>query len=120
MASKGLSLSALFQRLLPQIRKRGNLKTNSTDVRMVETKIIGASTMSKNSEAVKKYYSENCTEFKIRQLKEDAQAVKDYAAAHGCSVQALFLAAVADYMEQGKTPEEVKRGRKKSKEDNTT
>jgi hypothetical protein len=80
----------------------------------------GASTMSKNSEAVKKYYSENCTEFKIRQLKEDAQAVKDYAAAHGCSVQALFLAAVADYMAQDKTPEEVKRGRKKVKEDTTT
>ena len=72
-----------------------------------------AATVSKNSEAVKKYYSENCTEFKIRQLKEDAQTVKDYAAAHGCSVQALFLAAVADYMEQGKTPSEVKRGRKK-------
>ena len=74
--------------------------------------------MSKNSEAVKKYYSENCTEFKIRQFKEDAQTVKDYAAAHGCSVQALFLAAVADYMAQDKTPEEVKRGRKKVKEEN--
>ena len=70
--------------------------------------------MSKGSEAVKKYYSENCTEFKIRQLKEDAQKVKDYAAEHGCSVQALFLAAVADYMEQGKVPSEVKRGRKKA------
>lgn len=79
-----------------------------------------AATVSKNSEAVKKYYSENCTEFKIRQLKDDAQTVKDYAAAHGCSVQALFLAAVADYMAQDKTPEEVKRGRKKAKEDNIT
>lgn len=87
---------------------------------MVENTTTGVSTMSKNSEAVKKYYSENCTEFKIRQLKEDAQAVKDYAAAHGCSVQALFLAAVADYMAQDKTPEEVKRGRKKAKEDNIT
>ena len=71
--------------------------------------------MSKGSEAVKKYYSENCTDFKIRQLKEDAQKVKDYAVEHGCSVQALFLAAVADYMEQGKVPDEVKRGRKKNK-----
>jgi hypothetical protein len=87
---------------------------------MVETTMNGASTTSKNSEAVKKYYSENCTEFKIRQLKEDAQAIKDYAASHGCSVQALFLAAVADYMAQDKTPEEVKRGRKKVKEDATT
>lgn len=83
--------------------------------KIVATKKRGAATMSKNSEAVKKYYSENCTEFKIRQLKADAQAVKDYASAHGCSVQALFLAAVADYMEQGKTPDEVKRGRKKAK-----
>ena len=92
------------------------MKTNNANVRMVETNKKGVSTMSKNSEAVKKYYSENCTEFKIRQLKEDAQTVKDYAAAHGCSVQALFLAAVADYMAQDKTPEEVKRGRKKVKE----
>lgn len=84
---------------------------------MVETNKKEVSTMSKNSEAVKKYYSENCTEFKIRQIKEDAQAVKDYAAAHGCSVQALFLAAVRDYMAQGKTPEEVKRGRKSKKEE---
>lgn len=84
---------------------------------MVETNKKEVSTMRKNSEAVKKYYSENCTEFKIRQIKEDAQAVKDYAAAHGCSVQALFLAAVRDYMAQGKTPEEVKRGRKSKKEE---
>ena len=82
---------------------------------MVDTTFKGVSTMSKHSEAVKKYYAENCTEFKIRQFKADAQAVKDYAAEHGCSVQALFLAAVADYMAQGKTPDEVKRGRKKAK-----
>ena len=73
--------------------------------------------MSKNSEAVKKYYAENCAEFKLRQAKQEAQEVKDYAAAHGCSVQALFLAAVRDYMAQGKTPEEVKRGRKSKKEE---
>ena len=70
--------------------------------------------MSKGSEAVKNYYRDNCTEFKIRQAKDEAQAVKDYATAHGCSVQALFLAAVSDYMAQGKTPPQVKRGRKKT------
>lgn len=91
------------------------MKTKGLNDKIVVTKKRGATTMSKNSEAVKKYYSENCTEFKIRQLKADAQAVKDYASAHGCSVQALFLAAVADYMAQGKTPDEVKRGRKKTK-----
>ena len=76
------------------------------------------SSMSSNYENVKRYYAENCVEFKVRQAKADAQAVKNYAAEHGCSVQALFLAAVADYMEQGKTPPEVKRGRKpKDRED---
>lgn len=84
--------------------------------KMVVLKPVGGATMSKGSEAVKNYYRENCTEFKIRQAKEEAQAVKDYATAHGCSVQALFLAAVADYMAQGKTPAEVKRGRKKGKQ----
>lgn len=93
------------------------MKTTKANVKMVAKSKKEAATVSKNSEAVKKYYSENCTEFKIRQLKEDAQAVKDYAAAHGCSVQALFLAAVADYMARDKTPEEVKRGRKKVKEE---
>ena len=91
------------------------MKMKTSNVKMVAKSKKEAATMSKNSEAVKKYYSENCIEFKIRQLKEDAQVVKDYAAAHGCSVQALFLAAVADYMAQDKTPEEVKRGRKKKK-----
>lgn len=75
--------------------------------------------MSKGSEAVKNYYKDNCTEFKIRQAKDEAQAVKDYATAHGCSVQALFLAAVSDYMAQGKTPAQVKRGRKKTKDTTT-
>ena len=71
--------------------------------------------MSKNSEAVKRYYDNNCKTFTIRALKEDAQVFMDYASAHGYSVQALFLAAVGDYMEQGKTPQTVKRGRKKVK-----
>lgn len=91
------------------------MKTKKNNGKMVADTRKEAATMSRNSEAVKKYYSENCTEFKIRQLKADAQSVKDYASAHGCSVQALFLAAVADYMAQGKTPDEVKRGRKKTK-----
>lgn len=73
--------------------------------------------MSKGSEAVKNYYRDNCTEFKIRQAKDEAKAVKDYAKAHGCSVQALFLAAVREYMAQDKTPAEVKRGRKKANTD---
>jgi GTP cyclohydrolase FolE2 len=98
-------------------RKRGTiLKTEKRNVKMAVKLKTEGSAMSKNSEAVKKYYAENCIEFKIRQAKADAQAVKEYAAEHGCSVQALFLAAVQDYMKQGKTPEEVKRGRKK-KED---
>ena len=81
---------------------------------MVATRQKEVATVSKGSEAVKNYYKDNCTEFKIRQAKDEAQAVKDYATAHGCSVQALFLAAVSDYMAQGKTPAQVKRGRKKT------
>lgn len=96
------------------------MKTEKRDAKMVAKSTKEAATMSSNYENVKRYYENNCTEFKIRQLKEEAQAVKDYAAEHGCSVQALFLAAVKDYMEQNKTPSEVKRGRKKKTEDTTT
>ena len=91
------------------------MKTEEQNVKMVAKSEKEAATMSSNYENVKRYYENNCTEFKIRQAKADAQVVKDYAAEHGCSVQALFLAAVQDYMEQGKTPDEVKRGRKKKK-----
>ena len=69
--------------------------------------------MSRGSEAVKKYYSENCVEWKIRAINAEGEAIKAYATACGCSVQSLFLAAVKDYMERGLVPEAVKRGRKK-------
>lgn len=69
-----------------------------------------------NADAVKKYH-QKLDEFKIRPYTEEGQTIREYAAAHGCSVQALFLAAVRDYMAQGKTPEEVKRGRKSKKEE---
>ena len=68
--------------------------------------------MSSNYENVKRYYDNNCTVFTIRALKAEAQAIKDYASACEVSTQALFLAAVADYMAQGKKPLAVKRGRK--------
>ena len=83
---------------------------------MVETKNKGVSTMSKNSEAVKKYYSENCTEFKIRAINSEGEAIKAYAASCGFSAQSLFLAAVKYYMELGLVPDAVKRGRKKREE----
>ena len=88
------------------------MKTEKQAVTMVVNHNQENTTMSKNSERVKKYYAESCTEFKIRQPKADAQAVKDYAVEHGCSVQTLFLAAVTEYMAQDKTPSAVKRGRK--------
>lgn len=71
--------------------------------------------MPSNYEAVKRYYAENCIEFKIRALKAEGQRIRDYAAANGASIQSLFLAAVADYMDSGKVPEPVKRGHKPSK-----
>jgi hypothetical protein len=89
------------------------LKTKNINGKIVVKPEKELATMASNYETVKRYYDNNCTEFKIRQVKADAQIVKEYAAEHGCSVQALFLAAVHDYMEQGKTPDEVKRGRKK-------
>lgn len=75
--------------------------------------------MSSNYETVKRYYDNNCAVFTIRALKAEAQAIKDYASACGVSAQALFLAAVADYMAQGKKPLAVKRGRKPKSMQNT-
>ena len=70
------------------------------------------SAVSSSYDNVKRYYTENCKTYTIRMPKADARALDEYAAAHGCSVQALFLTAVADYMTQGKAPSAVKRGRK--------
>ena len=73
--------------------------------------------MGTSTEAARKYIAENCMQIKIRPLKDEGQAIRDYATEHGCSVQALFLEAVREYMAQGKTPAEVKRGRKKANKD---
>lgn len=50
-----------------------------------------------NAEAVKRYH-QKLDEFKIRPSKDEGQTIRDYAAAHGMSVQGLFLAAVREYM----------------------
>lgn len=51
----------------------------------------------------------------IRPPLEDGRRIRQYAERNGVSVQSLFLAAVADYMNSGKAPEPVKRGPKSSK-----
>lgn len=51
----------------------------------------------------------------IRPPLEDGRRIRQYADRNGVSVQALFLAAVADYMNSGKAPEPVKRGPRPSK-----
>ena len=79
---------------------------------MVEKPKGELSAVSSNYDNVKRYFAENCKTYTIRAPKADAQVLDEYAAAHGCSVQALFLAAVADYMAQGKAPSAVTRGRK--------
>ena len=79
---------------------------------MVEKRGQENATVASNYETVNAYYKTYCMEFKIRTQKAEGKAIKDYAAAHGVSAQALFLAAVADYMAQGKAPSAVKRGRK--------
>ena len=50
-----------------------------------------------NAEAVKRYH-QKLDEFKIRPSKDEGQIIREYAAAHGMSVQGLFLEAVREYM----------------------
>ena len=50
-----------------------------------------------NAEAVKRYH-QKLDEFKIRPYADEGQTIRAYAAAHGVSVQSLFLEAVREYM----------------------
>ena len=50
-----------------------------------------------NKESVKRYQSK-MDAFKIRPSKDEGRAIREYAAAHGMSVQGLFLEAVREYM----------------------
>ena len=50
-----------------------------------------------NAEAFKRYH-QKLDEFKIRPYADEGQAIRAYAAAHGISVQALFLEAVREYI----------------------
>lgn len=52
-----------------------------------------------NADAVKKYH-QKLDEFKIRPYTDEGQTIREYAAAHGMSVQGLFLEAVREYMER--------------------
>lgn len=50
-----------------------------------------------NKDCVKRYH-QKLDEFKIRPYAEEGQTIREYAAAHGMSVQGLFLDAVREYM----------------------
>lgn len=50
-----------------------------------------------NKESVKRYQSK-MDAFKIRPSKDEGQTIREYAAAHGMSVQGLFLEAIREYM----------------------
>lgn len=50
-----------------------------------------------NKERVKRHH-EKLDEFKIRPYTDEGQTIREYAAAHGMSVQGLFLVAVREYM----------------------
>lgn len=52
-----------------------------------------------NADAVKRYH-QKLDEFKIRPYTDEGQTIREYAAAHGMSVQGLFLEAVREYMER--------------------
>lgn len=58
-----------------------------------------------NLEAVKKH-REKLMEFKIRPYIAEGQKIREYATAHGMSVQGLFLEAVREYMAMHKAPQE--------------
>ena len=57
-----------------------------------------------NLEAVKKH-REKLMEFKIRPYIAEGQKIRDYAEAHGMSIQGLFLEAVREYMVKHKAPQ---------------
>lgn len=59
-----------------------------------------------NKDCVKRYH-QKLDEFKIRPYTDEGQTIREYAAAHGMSVQGLFLEAVREYI-------------KRHEEDNTT
>ena len=73
---------------------------NINNVKLVGQSLKEGTTMS-NAEAVKKYH-QKLAEFKIRPYTDEGQKIRDYAAAHGMSVQGLFLEAVREYMENHK------------------
>lgn len=50
-----------------------------------------------NKDCVKRYH-QKLDEFKIRPYAEEGQTIREYAAAHGVSVQGLFLEAVREYI----------------------
>lgn len=52
-----------------------------------------------NKERVKRHH-EKLDEFKIRPYTDEGQTIREYAAAHGMSVQGLFLEAVREYIER--------------------
>lgn len=57
------------------------------------------STPMSNADAVRKHH-QKLDEFKIRPYAEEGQTIREYAAAHGMSVQGLFLEAVREYMKR--------------------
>ena len=54
-----------------------------------------------NAEAVKKHHAK-LDDLRIRPYKEEGQVIREWASAHGMSVQRLFLDAVKEYMENHK------------------
>lgn len=78
----------------------GFRKTHSKLFSPVREDLIGMT----NLEAVKKH-REKLMEFKIRPYIAEGQKIREYATAHGMSVQGLFLEAVREYMAKHKAPQ---------------
>ena len=97
----GLSLKPMSMRLLPQIRKRGNLKTKMSNAKMVAKSEKEAVAVSINSERVKKS-QEKTDAIMLRPQKADGKIIRDAAAKAGKTVSGYILDAVWEYMENHK------------------
>lgn len=70
---------------------------NANNVKLENNNSVRRCQTVENKDAVKSYQAK-MDAFKIRPSKAEGQVIRQFAAAHGMSVQGLFLEAVREYM----------------------
>ena len=70
---------------------------NANNVKLENNNSVRRCQTVENKDAVKAYQAK-MDAFKIRPSKAEGQVIRQFAAAHGMSVQGLFLEAVREYM----------------------